>query len=88
MLTQEQDVELKEKRKINELENQLKKKDDQNISQKARVKKERKLNAPYEDNPELFKSLNVRPRIEQDQSDQSSNYCQYCYAWICIADNA
>ncbi|BFZ21940.1 hypothetical protein BsWGS_24979 [Bradybaena similaris] len=74
MLTQEQYVELKEKKKKkNELENQLKKKkDDQKRSQKARDEKKRKFNALCEDNPELLKSLKVRakpgrPRIEEDQ---------------------
>jgi hypothetical protein len=55
------------------LEKQLtKKKGDQKRAQKARDEKKRKLNALFEDNPELRTSLNVRakpgrPRIEEDQ---------------------
>jgi len=74
MLTQEQVIELKEKkRKKTELENQLKKKKgDQKRAQKARDEKKRKINELLEDNPELRKSLKVRaqsgrPRIEEYQ---------------------
>jgi len=61
MLTQEQVIALKEKKKKTELENQLKKKKgDKKRAQKARDAKKRKLNELLEDNPELRKSLKVR----------------------------
>ena len=75
MLTQEQDVELQEKKKKkkDELENKLKKKKkgDQKKAQKARDEKKKKIKAFLEENPELLTSLSVRnkagrPRIEEE----------------------
>ena len=73
MLTQKQDVELKEKKKKkDELENKLiKKKSDQKRAQKVRDKKKKKMKALLEENPELLTSLSVRnkagrPRIEEE----------------------
>ena len=72
MLAQEKDVELKEKKKKDELENKLKKKKgDQNRAQKARDEKKKKMKALLEGNPELLTFLSVRnkagrPRIEEE----------------------
>ena len=56
MLTQKQDVELKDKKKKrDELENKLKKqKGDQNRAQKARDETKKKMKALLEENPELL----------------------------------